>query len=453
MMVRFLRLVVSVFFRQISIVGREHIPQDAAVIFAGNHPNSLLDPILIITSCGRKVHFAAASILFKNPLLKMCLSALGCVPVFRRKDHGGKAVSNDATFAALHDVLAAGGAMGIFPEGISHDEAQLAKLKTGAARIALSLLNQHPDAAVYIVPCGLTYVRPKRFRSRALVQFGPPIEVSTKAVDTGEEAERVEARRLTDDLDVQLRALTVNAADWDTVRVLDAVRRLYQPEGIALADRIELSRRFTAVYPHVKDKPAVQQIYQRVHEYQERLDEAGLSDRDLTRRIGPIEGFFRALGNLLRVIFWAPVAAPGLALHLPIGVLSSWGSRHFSPRRDVTATTKVVIGIGLVMLTYGVLVALAWLGGGLRQAALVGALLPVSGYGTLRVLERGASIKRLLAHGWRAITLRREIKILRAQRKGLQDAIDEIVAQHIPEDMERLFPDRRITFTAEELGH
>ena len=55
----FLRVVVRVFFRQIEVAGLENVPREGPVIFAGNHPNSLIDPILIITSCGRKVHFAA----------------------------------------------------------------------------------------------------------------------------------------------------------------------------------------------------------------------------------------------------------------------------------------------------------------------------------------------------------------------------------------------------------
>ena len=43
----FLRTVTRVFFRQVEVAGLEHVPKTGAVLFAGNHPNSLIDPILI----------------------------------------------------------------------------------------------------------------------------------------------------------------------------------------------------------------------------------------------------------------------------------------------------------------------------------------------------------------------------------------------------------------------
>ena len=45
-------------------------------MLVANHPNSLIDPILIITTCGRKVHFAAKDTLFKGRLLRAVLRGL-----------------------------------------------------------------------------------------------------------------------------------------------------------------------------------------------------------------------------------------------------------------------------------------------------------------------------------------------------------------------------------------
>jgi len=79
----FVRVVTRAFFRQIEVVRLDHIPATGGVLFAGNHPNSLIDPIIIITSCGRKVHFAAKDVLFKGRLMRAVLRGLGAVPIQR----------------------------------------------------------------------------------------------------------------------------------------------------------------------------------------------------------------------------------------------------------------------------------------------------------------------------------------------------------------------------------
>jgi glycerol-3-phosphate O-acyltransferase/dihydroxyacetone phosphate acyltransferase len=93
----FLRLVTRVFFRQIEIAGLENVPTTGPVLFAGNHPNSLIDPILIITTCGRKVHFAAKDSLFKGRIMRALLKGLGAVPVARKDDHDGTRASTTPT--------------------------------------------------------------------------------------------------------------------------------------------------------------------------------------------------------------------------------------------------------------------------------------------------------------------------------------------------------------------
>ncbi|HUS65355.1 MAG TPA: lysophospholipid acyltransferase family protein, partial [Kofleriaceae bacterium] len=172
-----LRIASRVFFRRIEIVGLGNIPQDGAVLFCGNHPNSLIDPILITAHCGRRVHFAAKDTLFDSPLLGRLLRAMGAVPVRRKMDHPGGALDNESAFAALHQVLLDGGAVGIFPEGISHLDSQLAPLKTGAARIALEVARKPGAQPVRIIPTGLVYLTRHRFRSSVLIQFGAPLVV------------------------------------------------------------------------------------------------------------------------------------------------------------------------------------------------------------------------------------------------------------------------------------
>ena len=241
--VAFLRLVTRVFFRTVEVVGRDHVPREGAVVFVGNHPNSLVDPIVITTTCGRRVRFAARDGLFSTPI-RPILWALGSVPIRRKQDQASAdaKLDNSEAFDALHAVLSAGDAFGIFPEGVSYTEPELQPLKTGAARIALSAVER--GIAVTIVPVGLHYRRKQHFRGRVLVQFGRPIQLRP-AASAAEGTSREAARALTEDIELALRALTLNAKDFDTLRVLDGVRRLYVPEEreLSLAEEAEVTRR------------------------------------------------------------------------------------------------------------------------------------------------------------------------------------------------------------------
>ena len=50
-----------------SIEGAERIPRQGPVVFVLNHPNGLLDPMVLRVSTGRGARFLAKSTLFGNP--------------------------------------------------------------------------------------------------------------------------------------------------------------------------------------------------------------------------------------------------------------------------------------------------------------------------------------------------------------------------------------------------
>ncbi len=438
----FLRTVVRVFFRQVEVVGLEHVPPSGPVVFCGNHPNSLIDPVLIITSCGRKVHFAAKDKLFEGRLMRAVLRGLGAVPIKRRHDtevetapsDGGPPIDNDAAFAAMFDVLAHDGTIGIFPEGISHDASHLARLKTGAARLALGGATR-AKRAVTIVPCGLTFIHPRRFRSRVLVQYGPPIVIEA---DRPSDPDAV--RALTTALDVAIRRLTINAPDWDTVRALDAVRRLYQPQEISIEDRVELSRRFNTYYEQLAAEPDVVAVMARVRAYQAKLDELDVTDRELARDLSKLEISARVMRHLALVAFWLPLTIPGAPLHLPTVAFARLAGARLTPRKDVIATTKMVIGMLLVLLSYGIATGVLWWRFGLWTAVAATLILPLSGWATLRVLDRLRLARRGFGVLARRLRFRREVVALRAERAALATRVIEVVTEVKPSSLPALFP-------------
>ncbi len=438
-----LRVAVRVFFRQIEVVGEEHIPADAPVLFVGNHPNSLIDPMLIITSCGRKVHFAAKDTLFSSRITRHILTRLGAVPVARKDDHGapalGAKLDNDAAFSAMFAVLEHNGAIGIFPEGLSHDESQLTQLKTGAARLALGGAH-HTQVPVQIVPCGLTFIHPKRFRSRVLVQYGTPIIIDDAWRSKHAADEKIAVRELTTSIENALLRLTINAPDWDTIRALDVVRRLYQPDEISIEQRVELARRFNTFFAQVQDQPRVSATMLHVAAYQQRLDELGITDRELAHDLSKIEIGARLVKHLGLIGIWLPLTVPGAPMHLLTVLFARLFGASLTPRKDVIATTKLLIGIALVGLSYtSVVVLLAWRVSW-RWALIAAVVLPLSGWATLRVLDRLRLVRRGLGTLLRQLRFRHEVQELRNERAALVREVVDVVTTVIPIGVLPLFP-------------
>ncbi len=438
----FLRLAVRVFFRRFEVVDLEHIPPEGAVgvVFCGNHPNSLLDPVLITAATDRVVRFAAKDVLFRSRVLAPLLHAMGAVPIRRRRDHGGTPVSNEAAFEALERVLIEGGAMGIFPEGLSHDGAELERLKTGAARMSLRAKDRAPARRIAIVPTGLNYLRRNRFRSCALVQFGEPIEIDAHWLEAFRADERKAVRELTALIEQRLRALTINAPDWETIRVLDEVRRLYEPPRIPLEQRVELARRFNRYYPRLRDQPEIAALFRDVRAYLRERAALGVRDDMLARDPAAWELVLHAARYLVLLLVWLPLALPGAAIHVPLLLALALLGERIAPRKDVIATTKFVAGVACVLAAW-LLSALAigwWRGWPWGALALV--LLPLSGYATLQVLRRLESLRHVGRTLLQMLTLRRELARLRRRRLALQQRIIEAVHRHKPADLELLFP-------------
>jgi 1-acyl-sn-glycerol-3-phosphate acyltransferase len=140
------------------------------VLLVANHPNSLLDPVLVQAVAGRPVRFLAKAPLFTDAKVGWLVRGAGAIPVFRAADDPAQMGRNEDTFRAVHAALAGCAAVGIFPEGLSHLEPGLAPLRTGAARIALGVGRVFP-----VVPVGLVFRAKDVFRSDALVLVGEPV--------------------------------------------------------------------------------------------------------------------------------------------------------------------------------------------------------------------------------------------------------------------------------------
>jgi glycerol-3-phosphate O-acyltransferase/dihydroxyacetone phosphate acyltransferase len=93
--------------------------------------------------------------------------------------------------------------------------------------MALGALAANPDCGLKIVPCGMNYFHAHKFRSRAVVEFGTPVEVEPELVELYKKGDRREAvSRLLENVYNALVAVTVTSPDYDTLMVRDLALRL-----------------------------------------------------------------------------------------------------------------------------------------------------------------------------------------------------------------------------------
>jgi len=150
--------------------GIEHIPKDGPVIVAFNH-QSYLDFISFIAVCPRPVYFLSAAKLFSHPFWAPLMRMSGQIKVERRSN------DKNMTHVAIHEHLAHGQIVGIFPEGTrSHSPNEMLHAFTGVTKYAVK-------AKVPVIPVGIKgafevlsrHDKLPKFKKMISIHIGKPI--------------------------------------------------------------------------------------------------------------------------------------------------------------------------------------------------------------------------------------------------------------------------------------
>ena len=187
-----------------TITGARNIPRTGPVILASNHL-SFIDSVILPLVIRRRISFLAASNYFAGRgfgawALRRFLLATGMIPLDRS---GGKASEASLQTGLTH--LAAGGMLGIYPEGSRSPDGRMHRGRTGVARMLL-------EGHVPVVPVAMfgtdkvMAVGTKRIRFvRVAVTFGKPLDFSRFE---GQEGDRDTLRAITDEIMDNIRALS-----------------------------------------------------------------------------------------------------------------------------------------------------------------------------------------------------------------------------------------------------
>lgn len=432
---------VNRFFRKIQVLGIENVIP-GPVIFAINHPNNLIDSLVVAYAIERKIHYLATAQLFRNKIMSLFLHSMGVIPVYRKQDDTSSGQKNISMFQACYEILKDGGAIGIYPEGTTHAEPRIRKIKTGAARIALEAeMLYHPG--VKLVPVGLNFSVRKSFRSEVIVSIGPPIAASTY-LEKYQLAPAETVEQLTDDLQKAIEAQVIVVDEPELDRLVQQIEEIYKGELIRdlieirglkreEIDRFQLSKRLIAGihYFNEKNPDLIRRIQEEIETYSGRLKKIKVQDRLIEALVNNPTSYRRFILRVVLLLICLPPALWGAVNHFFPYQISRLVSRKIAKKETDYATVRILSGMVLYTLFYAAQIYAVSRWFGLFPAIIYGITLPIAGAFAYYYKEKFRKMREDLKLFSIMITRKQLLQKLVEQRERLIALMDEAKEEYL----------------------
>jgi glycerol-3-phosphate O-acyltransferase/dihydroxyacetone phosphate acyltransferase len=422
------------FFERVEVRHPERVPRMGPVLLCINHPNNLIDSLLVGTVLPRKVHYLANAALFRNPLVARFLVALGVIPVYRRADGSGTMGRTTAMFAACDEAFDRGRLVAIYPEGVTRAEAHVQRIKTGAARIVLGYDARAPGRLT-VVPVGLSFEARKRFRGRVLVSFGEPVDASSFLAVYREEPSKAQ-HTLTMAIQSAMEREVVHVERIDTAAFGRAVEALYRGElehelweerGLSgrQTDPLPLSGSIADAVEHFRtqDPGRIERLWQRILGYHAGLAAYRLRDEAVRTRLErPAER--QRVARSWQTIVGLPLFAYGAAVNFLPYYMPGWLAGRMARRQTDYATTRLLASVVAFPLFWALETSLVGWAAGLRWALAFFLSLPLGGVIAYRYLVGTERLRHQLRFGALLLTRAQEARRLLAERREIVEELE-----------------------------
>lgn len=411
------------------------LPPSGPVLIVANHSNSLMDPALVVVAAHRKVRFMAKHTLFEHKQIGWLIAAVGSVPVYRAMDDPKFVGRNYDSFRDVNAAIAAGDAVGIFPEGTSHSASRLQPLKTGAARIALGAALEY-GGSFPIIPVGLVFRDRRSFRSSARVVIGESCQWEDLATRGAQDKEAV--RELTRRIELSMRTVTLNLRSWSDEQLVRCAERVWRAEfGASTDGRDELERLRIATDAlallRMGESTEWRSVARELRGHDRLLTRLGLTPMSLREDVSG-EAVVEWIVRRLPLIPMIPLALVGFLLfRAPREVTGAIAGRlAMSEGEDAVPTFRVLYGTVIFLAWFAALAsgAAAWFGWKAGLAVFIA--LPFFAFAALQIAD---SRRLSWAEARRYVVIRMNrarIASLRMRQRALAERLRELFAQRMP---------------------
>ncbi len=375
------------FYRKITVEGKENIPVHGPVIFAPNHQNALMDPLAILYAARRQTVFLARADIFKIPLLRNLFFWLKIIPVFRIRDGKENLGNNEASFNVAVEVLENKRSVCIFPEAAHTNLRSLLPLRKGVPRLAFMAEEKNNfKLGLNVVPTGIYFDNYEHMRSVLHVRFGKPIAVNQFETEYGQNPQKA-MLTFRDKLTDKLSGLALDIKTREYYDVFYSLSHMFS-EPLIMAEKKTKLRQEHRFLKQKEMVAAFEDKLAKDPEYMLEFRSKGLRFLRTLKTHGikweffslPSHGFFRLLFDCLLLLLTLPVFLYGL-----INNILFYGSVMVLVKKikdhQFHSSIKFVWGLAVSPLFYVIqsIVVYALSGSFFGSIAYL-ALLPVTGF-------------------------------------------------------------------------
>ncbi len=416
-----------VFFRRIFYSNLKKVPLDKPLLFVGNHQNSFMDGILVGSYLPQPIHFTMRADMFRKKIARFCLRELNVAPVYRIEEGFENVHKNLETFTGIYDILRKNGNFIMFSEGICVQEKRLQKLRKGTARLAFGAEEKF-GLDVNIVPVGINYTYPARFRREVMINFHDPFSIK-ELTDVYKEHPARALLAFNNKCEEGLRKEVIIIEDPENDWLAEQLLKMGRNNMIVpffrwrfntdnrrimeknLADKVN--------YLSKTSPDELESLKVKVRTYTDKLKSAGLWDENFARKLD------WGLLRYFAIIAGFPVFLAGYISNLiPFLVPRSICDRLIKDPRFYSSL-YISSGTVLYFIYFPLILVLAAVFAG-WTGFLLGLLVPVAGYLVLFYQEIFRERFYTLRFRIKSITDKKLVGDLKNQRIQIQDFLDKI---------------------------